>query len=365
MADFKKVASLAMSIPGLAVVTDAAAQTEPEKSLVRMQYGFYQDYQGRLERRIQVNAPSIWLRTPIDAHSQIEGGVQIDSVTGASPTYLDALSGASGVGIKDFRRAGDLKYTRFYDGYSLAAGAVVSKEDDYESKGGSGEAKWWTDDKNTIFTVGFGGHADNIKSTNFTSLDDFRRTYDYMFGVTQNINSRSFIQSNLAGSFSDGFHSDQYKYGDIRPRSREQYAWLNRYRLFFPHSGDALHVDYRLGVDSWGIDSHTVDVAWYKPIGQWVVRPHLRYYRQGKAFFYSSDYPPEAWGEHFYSTDFRLAEFGSLTAGVQFIRDLGQGVSWDCSFDFMQQRTDLAFHRSDLVDSIGAYWFVTGITKKF
>lgn len=365
MANFKRLASLALTIPGLSVVKDVAAQSGPEKPELRLQYGFYQDYQRHLERRIDVNAPSIWFRAPLSQSSQLEGGVQMDSVTGASPYYLDALSGASGIGVNDLRRSADLKYTHYFDRVSVAAGGSISVEDDYASRGGNGEVKWWTADKNTTLTFGFGGHADNIKSTNYANLDEFRGTYDYLLGITQNINKRSFIQSNLAGAFSDGFHSDQYKYGDNRPRSREQYAWLNRYRLFFPESGNSLHVDYRFAFDSWSIDSHTVDVAWYHPIGSWIVRPRIRYYTQDKAFFYSSDYPPETWGEHFYSTDFRLAEFGSLTTGVQFIKELSDGVSWDFSFDFMQQRTDLRFHRSDLVDPIYAYYIVTGITKKF
>jgi hypothetical protein len=365
MADFKKLASLALTLPGLSLSGAASAQTSPEPGAIRFQYGRYQDYQGRLEKRISVDSPSFWFRAPISNDSQLEGGVQVDSVTGASPLYLDSLSGASGIGVSDFRRAADLKYTKFFDRYSLAAQAGVSKEDDYQSVGGSGEFKWWTDDKNTILTLGYGGHADNIKSTNRSALDDFRRTFDYFAGVTQNINKRSFIQSNIGMSFSDGFHSDQYKFGDLRPRSREQYAWLNRYRLFFPESGSALHVDYRFGFDSWNIDSHTVDLSWYRPVGDWIVRPRIRYYTQDRAFFYSSDYPPEDFGAKFYSTDFRLTEFGSITTGLQVIKNLGQGVSWDLSFDYIVQRTDLALHRSHLVDPVYAYFIVTGITKKF
>ncbi len=70
-----------------------------------------------------------------------------------------------------------------------------------------------------------------------------------------------------------GFLSDPYKRAyiesigdtvpDSRPGDRKQFTWLTKYRHHVSILDGTLHVDYRLYVDDWSVNSHTFDVAWY------------------------------------------------------------------------------------------------------
>jgi hypothetical protein len=48
-------------------------------------------------------------------------------VSGASPTSFTTLSGASGLGVTDYRTAGDLRLTKYFDGWALAWRRVLAR----------------------------------------------------------------------------------------------------------------------------------------------------------------------------------------------------------------------------------------------
>ena len=80
-----------------------------------------------------------------------------DGMSGASPLFFNALSGASGEGVRDYRTAADVKLTKFFDRYSIGVGAAYSHERDYISRAGSIELRTWTADKNRTYAFGFAG----------------------------------------------------------------------------------------------------------------------------------------------------------------------------------------------------------------
>jgi hypothetical protein len=316
---------------------------------------------------MRVHAPMLSLRTPVGEQTEVEGSLVIDSMSGASPLYHDTLSGASGKGIQDVRRAGDMKVSRYFERFSIGVGGGVSAEDDYFSEGGFLESKIWSEDKNTIVSFGGGGHYDEITSSDSSLFQDHRRTWDYGAGVTQILTPLSQVQTNITYSNSDGYLSDPYKGLDYRPRSRDQWAWLIRYVQALPEWGGSLHSDYRYYWDSWDVHSHTFEVALYQPINDsWAVVPVVRYYSQGAASFFSSVYPPEDF-EGFYSADQRVSAFGSVTTGIKFVKDFGSGWSADTRFDFLQQHASwkLGSGGSSRIDPFYGYFFVLGLNKKF
>ena len=120
-----------------------------------------------------------------------------------------------------------------------------------------------------------------------------------------------------------------------RPTLRNQWTSDARDIQYIAGSDAALHVDYRFFHDDWGIDSHTLDLSWYQPLGDgWMVVPGLRYYTQSAADFYkpyfllNQPFPiklprnPELGLNidfskltiHNFSSDERLSGFGSLSA---------------------------------------------------
>ncbi|MBN8549363.1 MAG: DUF3570 domain-containing protein [Deltaproteobacteria bacterium] len=359
--------SAALAIPGLGLASSAQAQSMPDAPIIRIRYADYDDYQSGKEDRISVQSPMVSITTPISETDVLEAGFTYDSVSGASPYYLSTLSGASGTGIHDNRRAGDVKLTHYFSDFSIGVGGRVSDEDDFLSRGGLVDAHIWTPDKNTTFTLGFSIDSDDISSTLQPDFSADRRTEGYLFGITQVLTENSIMQSNLSYTHASGYQSDPYKTLDNRPSTRDAWSLLSRYNLFFPEYEASLHVDYRFFIDSWGIKSHTLDVAWYQPVGNnWIVRPNVRYYSQCAAQFYEGNFPPVDF-DTFYSADQRMGNFGSIGGGLKLIRELGRGFSADISFEAFLQDPNLKLGNGpeNDVKDFYATFFSVGLTKKF
>lgn len=293
--------SAALAIPGLGISGSALAQSSGPAE-VRFQWATYRDYQNNgvdgAQDRITVSSPMMWARIPLGETTEIEASGVLDSVSGASPYYLDALTGASGTGIEDHRSAGDFKVTHYFERFSLGAGYAGSIEDDYISRSGTLEAKYWTADKNTTFAASYAFDGDRITSTNNALINESRHTGHYLLGITQVVSPVAIMQSNVTYDNANGYLSDSYKLLDLRPGSRDSFAWLTRYNRYIESLDGSLHTDYRLAHDSFGVTSHTFEVAFYKPIGEkWMVRPRVRYYSQHKANFFRTTFPPENVGE--------------------------------------------------------------------
>lgn len=131
--NLKALMSAALALPGLAL--EAKAQTISDSPEFRFEYGHYRERQsvdinGRT-KRIRINAPQIWFKAPLLNKTEVEAILVLDSVSGASPIYLSTLSGASAKGVSDIRRAGDIKFTQYFDSFSLGLAGSVSNEDDY------------------------------------------------------------------------------------------------------------------------------------------------------------------------------------------------------------------------------------------
>lgn len=357
----------ALAIPGVAGSLPARAEDNPDAPMVRFKYAYYDERQEGGEDRMQVWAPMTWFRLPVGEKTAVEGHFVYDSMSGASPLFHSTLSGATGIGVDDNRRAADLRVTHSFENFSVAVGTAFSHEDDYESKGGVLETSIWTPDKDTTFTIGAGYNTDDITSTNDAELDEERDTQSYLLGVTQIINPTSVIQGNLTYSSGDGYFSDPYKPLDRRPRSRDQFAALARYVLFLEDFEGSLHTDYRIFWDSWKTFSHTVEVSWYQPLGEnWLIRPGLRYYIQKKAELFSSIFPPDD-VESIYTADQRLSTFGGVTASLKLIRELPQGFSLDGGFYYIFQHPDLAlgYNGSSVIEDFHAWFFLIGLGKSF
>jgi len=372
---FKNLMSAALLISGLGISsTNVMAQT-PGPAEIRFQWASYKDYQKsgdpqrkNTEDRIDISSPMIWGRLPIGEVTEIEASGVIDSVSGASPFYLDSLSGASGTGIEDRRSAGDIKITRYFERYSLGIGYAGSIEDDYHSHSGLAEGKWWTADKNTTLAASFAFDSDTISSTNNGLIDESKHTAHYLLGVTQILSPVDIAQTNLTLDSAQGYLSDPYKLLDARPRSRDSAAVLVRYNRYLSSIDASLHSDYRIAHDSFGITSHTFEMALYKPFSEtWLVRPRVRYYSQRKASFFSDTFPPENPNTSFYSADGRLGSFGGVTVGLKLEHDLGDGFTINVTADYLEQRPGwvIGGNGSAGVKQFYAPFFSAGIAKTF
>lgn len=365
----------ALALPGVVATPSAKAESVPEKTTIGIKYLNYAEKQ-ESGKRMRVKSPSIFMLAPIKDKYSIEGSFVLDSVSGASPTSYNSLSGASGKGIRDYRKAGDLKLTRFFDRAAIGVGFAGSREHDYDSDAVSVDGRFSTANNNTTFAGGIGYSGDKIGSSNNRTLDERRRTTDALVGITQVLTPNDLIQSNLTVSVGKGYFSDPYKDFDKRPDSRTSWAWLTRYNHYFAAPAAALHTSYRYFRSDWGVSAHTVETAWYQPLGSgWLLRPSLRYYTQRAARFYRDPLPPPSLPLDFltastnthFSADTRLAAFGAVTLGMKVAKEFAHDWTIDLKYEWYQQRSAwrLGGDGSPGMENFTAKWWQIGISKKF
>jgi Protein of unknown function (DUF3570) len=359
----------ALALPGVVATPVAKAEAVPEKTTIGFKYLQYKENQQSGER-MKVSSPSMFFLAPIKDKYSIEGSFVLDSMSGASPRAHNTLSGASGVGIRDYRKAGDLKVTTFFDRAAIGVGIAGSQEHDYESTAFSLDGRLSTANNNTTFAAGVGYSDDEISSSNDITLHEKRRTTDALFGITQVLTPNDLVQSNITVSSGKGYFSDPYKDFDKRPDSRTAWTWLTRYNHYFTGPGAALHTSYRYFKNDWGITAHTIEMGWYQPIGTgWTLRPSIRYYTQRAANFYRDpplDFVAAATATNF-SADTRLSAFGAVTLGMKVAKEFAHDWTIDLKYEWYQQRSGwrLGGDGSPGVENFTAKWLQIGLSKKF
>ncbi|MES1163940.1 MAG: DUF3570 domain-containing protein, partial [Rhizobacter sp.] len=255
------IIAAALALPGVVAHADSA----PEHGEVAVKYLQYKDSQPGLDR-IKVTAPSVYVLAPLSPQWAVEGSLVSDSVSGATPRYHTAISGAT-PRMTDERHAGDVKITRYEERSSYSVGVSKSKEHDYDSSAVSFGASFSSDDNNRTWNVGVGFASDKIGSTNDPALAERKRTTEIMFGVTQALTSTDIVQLNLTYNIGRGFYSDPYKEPDIRPRQRDQGILLTRWNHHVVDLGATLRTSYRFYHDTFGINAHTLAAEWVQPVG--------------------------------------------------------------------------------------------------
>ena len=368
-------AALAPALPtalaaalGLAYASTARAESVPDAGQIALRYLDYRDWQTGADR-MRVKSPSLFVLKPLSDSLAVEGTLVYDGMSGASPRYHNSLSGASGEGVKDYRRAGDVRITRYLDRVSIGVGGAVSSERDYLSRALSLDVRVSTADNNRTWAFGIAGTSDRINSNNGVADNERRNTVDFLFGVTQALSPNLIVQSNLTYSTGHGFYSDPYKLLDTRPDHRAVFAWLTRANQYLPAFDATLKLSYRFLADSFGGNAHWVEAAWVQTLPQgWSVTPSLRYYTQSAADFYAD--PPFPRGfvpGHDYTADTRLSAFGAFTPGIGVARRFGDGWTADLKLEYYRQRAGwrLGGGGSPGLEPFSARWIEAGIAKTF
>ena len=135
-----------------------------------------------------------------------------------------------------------------------------------------------------------------------------------------------------------------------RPHLRNEVALTLGYLQYLPRQQAALHLQYRLYTDDWGIVAHTFDADWRQPLGRgWMAVPEFRYYSQSKAELL----PPvlsvqpalpgfpgvrlarlEQIRLSYFSSDERLSAFGALSGGLSVEKTLASGLTVAVGYDY-------------------------------
>src|SRR5690606_2334135 len=335
----------ALALPG--VVPAARAEAAPDSAQIGFKYLNYRDSQPGL-KRVSVDAPSVSWLLPVAGSWSLAGSYTLDSVSGASPRWHSSISSASR--MSDFRRAADLRVTKYLARSTFSFGTAYSTEHDYRSNSYSLQATFSSDDNNTTWAVGFGRALDRIDPVNGIVADEQKRTTDFMLGVTQVLTPNDIVQANLTVARGRGYYSDPYKQVDQRPRERNQSALMLRWNHHFDGLGASLRTSYRYYDDSFDVQAHTTSAEWVQPLPRgWTIAPSIRYHTQSAARFYDDAVYDPLLGEPFppgylanpagfYSADHRLSAFGALTLGIKVSKAIDKNWNADLRYEIYEQR---------------------------
>lgn len=354
-----------IALAGVNAYADDLAMPQSE---ARIRYMYYTEHQSDGTERMTINAPMAFLRQRVDENTALEGTFTYDGMTGASPFYLDSVSGASGLGIKDDRYEGQLRATRRFNDTIVGGTFFLSDEDDYKSVSGTIDATHSLEGGNTQFSAAVSHASDEVSCTLYPLLGGNRETTSVSAGIIQVVDEISVFSSSLAYTIGTGYLTDPYKSFDNRPEERNAFVWMNRLNHYFEKYDSALHSDLRLYSDDWGITSQTVEFAYYQPIWDvWLLRPSIRYYSQHGATFFKDVFPPSPEQTGYYTADQRLGTYGSFTIGLKLQRDFGNNWLVDVGGHWMEQRTEWSLQggSGSNFQALHAFFTGVGVLKRF
>ncbi|MCQ8117262.1 DUF3570 domain-containing protein [Methylomonas rosea] len=288
----------------------------------------------------------------------------------------------------------------YFDDYTLAFSGGKSEEPDFVSNFGSINVSHEFNNKLTTVSLGYNTSSNQISrstdnqhaassghahggsdSPGYSRLDENSNYHGFNIGLSQVITKNTLIQSTLSYTNQNGYLSNPYKFvyvrgevtpeeyyqiqmassgnpfnwnsitnlemvgidlfREVRPDQRNQWSLSNRINQHIPALDASLHFDYRYYRDDWGVNSHTFEFAWYQslPMG-FTITPSMRYYSQSQAEFFAPYFLAPRADDH-YSSDFRLADFGALSGGISFSKQLSKGIKLDAGFEYYTRQSGL------------------------
>lgn len=319
----------------------------PRESRAQGQLGYkFQTWQEE-NGRIRVDSHYALAERDLGVATKLKVTGLVDTITGASPTGQPAAKPGAPLplaSLTDRRKAWSLDVTHAFTATTVAVGYANSRESDYISGGWSLNTRTEFNEKNTTLLVGYARVDDDI-TARFLPAPQTKTGDDVVVGVTQLLTPRASVSFNVTRGVARGYLSDPYKiiqkstellpglslpltFPENRPDRREKWIVFSGVNLALPEWNGALDGSYRFYRDDYGIRSHTLELAWFQSIGErLIVRPAVRYYRQGAADFYrlsldGSSIVPGAFttgSGPFYSADYRLSEMDTATLGMKVI----------------------------------------------
>jgi hypothetical protein len=266
--------------------------------------------------------------------------------------------------FKEERIAGDLDWSQPLGlDNSVSVGGHLSTEHDFDSIAANGGFSHDFNSKNTtvLFTVSeeydrIHAHGGNpVPGSDYLLYEkepsQTKTVSGALIGLTQVLRRNWLTELNYTYDRSQGYLTDPYRIlslldeeGNVlgyryesRPDTRGQQSlyWVNKIAL----GPTVLDVSYRHGWDSWSINSDTLDTHLRIDLGRGLyLEPHVRWYRQSAADFYTLYLSAAGPSPDFMSSDPRLAAFVGTTFGLKFGISAGRNGEFTLRLEQYQQR---------------------------
>ena len=298
-------------------------------------------------------------RADVLFHSYSGGGIDItgpailvrkslgDSVSVSAKHYVDTISSAS-IDVEVIVGASTYKEERVENAFSfdylnektlMSVGYTNSEENDFSANTFSfGISQDMFGDLTTV-SMAY-AHGDNdVKHSKESDFLEHSQSDNFNVSLTQVVTKNLIMSTAFDVTTDAGYLNNPYRiYRFIDPndptqfkKRREEYpdtrtstALAVRARYYLPYRA-ALHAEYRIFQDSWGINSDNVEVGYTHPFADdWIAEAHFRAYAQTNASFYSDLFPSEA-SQNFLARDKELSTFTTTTIGFGISYEFAKG----------------------------------------
>ncbi|MFO1523205.1 MAG: DUF3570 domain-containing protein [Kiritimatiellia bacterium] len=285
---------------------------------------------------------------PASTTTQSGGGTTTGQRTVTTTTQEQLRNGkVPKASVEDQRTAFDVEFIKALEnGHTPSLQLAYSQESDYTSMGVAAKDAISFNKKNTTLLLGAAYTGDTVEGI-FLPGQEKKDTFDVMAGVTQVLDPKTLFTANLTLGMLDGYLSDPYKVAEVngslvpdhRPDSKDRQIGYLALTRFIEPANASLEGSYRFYNDSFGIQSHTLSLAWYQKLSEtFTLRPAVRYYTQTEADFYGVRFTgnPE-----FYSSDYRVSSFDAVGYGLKAIYQPNDRFAADISVDrYVQEGND-------------------------
>ena len=343
---------------------------------VLVQYMHYDEDSGRTT----IHSPTIEINKDFGLDYTLHASGVIDDVSGASPTYYDAASGASakvirGNVLQSDIRYGDISYSdrrkafgislthRLQSRDELTVGYNYSDEKDYLSNEISISFLHYLDSyKNSSIDMGVSlqknrtylgcylnfRECDAISGASSKVLAKDAYLTTTQIGFAQILDPRSVAKVALFYTFEHGYLNNPYQRvvrnyytsptitPENRPRKRKEYGIVLEYDKSLSDTLTLL-TSYRYYYDDWDITSHTFRIQSFYDVSQkFQIGLDLRAYHQTKAKFFSAqrDYFTD---QPYATSDRRLGYLTSYTAIISGEYRMNRKISYNMAIGLYDQ----------------------------
>jgi hypothetical protein len=334
-------------------------------------YEYYQEE----AHRIRVDTQTWLFEKKLTSWLTLQGEAVYDAISGATPTgappgadipnpFPFPLPGQDNQNVpvahmEDTRWAGVLDALLSFGPHHLTPQFSYSTEHDYTSYGAALNYALDLNQKNTTLNLGWAHAWDTILPYNSPYLftPKAKDTDDVLIGINQLLSPRTVLTANFTYRNSRGYLNDPYRgvlfsdylqfdlgnpalFPEKRPGHRQSYiGYISLTQYVTPLRG-SVEGAYRFFGDSFGVTAHTAEIAWHQNIGKHVmVSPLFRYYQQGAADFYATQFPGNPADPSnptpippYYSADYRLSHLETFTYGVEVNVKVIDRISLDFSY---------------------------------
>ena len=300
-------------------------------------------------------------RADVLYHSYDGGGVEItgpsilvrkgfgDSVSGVINHYVDNVSSASidvittASPYTESRQENTIAADYLHDKTIMSLALTKSVEPDFDASTVSINFSQDMFGDLTTVNMGFAIGDNSISRNGDPNFSEQSSSRNYRLSVSQIISKDMIVAVAFETITDEGYLNNPYRsvryedasvprgysyQGEVYPRTRSSNALAVRARYYLPHRA-AIHGNYRIYQDSWGIDANDLELGYTQRYGSnWIFEARIRYYQQSGADFYSDLFPFQD-AQNFLARDKELSSFDEL--------GIGAGVSYE--FDNTNWRT--------------------------